>query len=360
MIFSRHLRRRAPLLLLCAGLAGQTHATSIAAWEGCSTIPSDIERLACYDRVSGRSQPAVEPVFPASDPIEPQIASSSPSVMADSAPPAPKLLSALSRHWELDNEAKQGAFLFRPHRANYFLPFKYSNAPNSTPFQAAFTQPDLGLDPIETELQLSFKIKGMQGVFGHNNVDLWFGYTITSFWQAYNASISAPFRETNYEPEAILAFRTNYALGGFRGRFINLGLVHQSNGRSEGLSRSWNRVYTQFGFERDNLALLIRPWVRLPESDGGGDDDNPDIEDYMGHGDVLAVYRKGRNAYSLLLRNNFKTSENRGALKLNWSFPLYGRLKGYVQYFNGYGESLIDYNHKQQSFGLGVSLTEGM
>ena len=68
----------------------------------------------------------------------------------------------------------------------------------------------------------------------------------------------------------------------------------------------------------------------------------------MGHGDVLAVYRKGRNAYSLLLRNNFRTSDNRGALKLNWSFPLYGRLKGYVQYFNGYGESLIDYNHKQQ------------
>ena len=80
----------------------------------------------------------------------------------------------------------------------------------------------------------------------------------------------------------------------------------------------------------------------------------------MGHGDVLAVYRKGRNAYSLLLRNNLKTSDNRGALKLNWSFPLYGRLKGYVQYFNGYGESLIDYNYKQQSFGFGVSLTEGM
>ena len=131
------------------------------------------------------------------------------------APEEPQLLSALSRHWELDDEAKQGAFLFRPHHPNYFLPLKYSNAPNNTPFQATFTQPDLGLDPIETELQLSFKVKGMEGVFGHDNVDLWFGYTITSFWQAYNTTISSPFRETNYEPEVMLVFRTNYEIGRF-------------------------------------------------------------------------------------------------------------------------------------------------
>ena len=107
--------------------------------------------------------------------------------MAEAVPPEPKLLSALSRHWELDDEAKQGAFLFRPHHANYFLPLKYSSSPNNTPFQGTLIQPDLGLDPIETELQLSFKIKGMEGVFGHDNVDLWFGYTSTSFWQAYNS-----------------------------------------------------------------------------------------------------------------------------------------------------------------------------
>ncbi len=356
MTFRRFFSGTLLFAVLCSGGLGPARAASIAAWEGCSSIPADADRLTCYDQVSGRSQPKFELEL---EPSASGTASVTPTPVAAQAPvPEPRLLSALSRHWELDDEAKQGAFLFRPHHANYFLPIKYSNSPNSTPFQAPFTQPDLGLDPVETELQLSFKVKGMQGVFGHDNLDLWFGYTITSFWQAYNSTISSPFRETNYEPEAMLAFRTNYALGDFRGRFINLGLVHQSNGRPESLSRSWNRVYVQFGFERKNLILLVRPWVRVPESSGS--DDNPDIEDYLGHGDVLAVYSKGRNAYSLLLRNNFKSTDNRGALKLNWSFPLYGRLKGYAQYFNGYGESLIDYNHHQQSFGLGVSLTEGM
>ena len=344
-----------PALLLIV-VSGQADAASVAEWEGCSAIPADVDRLACYDRVSGRAQPEAKATeVPTADGIAMEPA----PVAAAEAKPAeePSLLSALSRHWELDDEAKQGAFLFRPHRPNYFLPIKYSSRPNNTPFRDSFAHTDLGLDDIETELQLSFKIKGMEGVFGHDNVDLWFGYTATSFWQAYNSTISSPFRENNYEPEAMLVFRTDYEIGGFRGRFVNLGLSHQSNGRGEDLSRSWNRAYLQFGFERDNLALLIRPWYRLPERD---EDDNPDIEDYMGQGDVLAVYRKGRNAYSLLLRNNFQRTDNRGALKLNWSFPLYGRLKGYVQYFNGYGESLIDYNHRQQSLGFGVSLTEGM
>jgi len=354
MTFNCHALGALSLALLFSGLIGQGHAASIAEWEGCSSITADVDRLACYDRVSGHAQPEVAPAADAGADMQPARS----AVAAQAEPPDPGLLSALSRHWELDDEAKQGAFLFRPHRPNYFLPIKYSTSPNDTPFQDTFVQPDLGLDAIETELQLSFKIKGMEGVMGRDDLDLWFGYTITSFWQAYNDNISSPFRETNYEPEVILTYRTDFEIAGFRSRFLNLGMVHQSNGRSEGLSRSWNRIYAQFGFERDNLAVLIRPWYRIPESDE--EDDNPDIQDYLGHGDLQVIYRDGRNAYSLLLRNNLKTSENRGAVKLNWSFPLYGRLKGYVQYFNGYGESLIDYNHKQQSLGIGVSLTEGM
>jgi phospholipase A1 len=309
----------------------------------CPAIKNDTQRLACYDQLAGTIKPAPplgEPVA-AVQPVSTDLAKTS----------------LLSRRWELDDADKHGTYQFRPHHANYLLPLKYSNAPNNAPFRGNLLQPEHDLDSVEAKLQLSFKVKAAEGLF-NKSADLWFGYTVTSYWQAYNSGVSAPFRETDYEPEAMLVFRTDYDIAGLKGRFINLGLVHQSNGRSVALSRSWNRVYAQFGFERGDFALLIRPWYRIPES--AANDNNPDIKNYMGSGDLVASYSKGGNTYSVLLRNNLKSTANRGALQANWSFPLHGRLQGYIQYFNGYGESLIDYNYKQQSIGIGVSLADWM
>ena len=329
-------------LLVCVQ-GGAAQAALLADIETCSAIKQDSSRLACFDQLASQNKPPSQ-----STPQEIALRQTAPETGT---------ISALSRHWELDNEAKQGSFLLKPHHANFFLPVKYSDSPNNTPLQGSLLQSDQDLDPIEAKLQLSFKAKAVEGVFT-DNVDLWVGFTGTSYWQAYNSSISASFRETNYEPEVMLVFRTDYNIAGLRGRFVNLGLVHQSNGRPEGLSRSWNRVYAQFGFERGNFAFLVRPWVRILED--AADDDNPDIEDYLGNGDLLATYRRGGNAYSILLRNNLKSASNRGAVQMDWSFSLNGRLRGYAQYFNGYGESLIDYNHRQQSLGIGVSLTDWM
>ena len=141
---------------------------------------------------------------------------------------------------------------------------------------------------------------------------------------------------------------------GLTGRMVNVGFVHQSNGQSDPRSRSWNRVYAQVGFERGPFTLLVRPWLRLNEKT---DDDNPDIMDYVGRADALAAWSWGERTVSLLLRNSLR-DDWRGYAQLDYSFPVIGNLKGYVQVSTGYGESLIDYNHRQTTVGLGVMVID--
>jgi phospholipase A1 len=265
-------------------------------------------------------------------------------------PPSP-----LEVRWELLKETKTGTLSFRPHRQNYLLPIRYSTEPNIQPVSPRTgPAPEQDFKNVEAKFQLSFKVKAIEGLF-KDRADLWFAYTQQSSWQVYSPSISRPFRETNFEPEVMLVFPTRFRLLGLDGRMVNVGIVHQSNGRSEPLSRSWNRLYVQLGFERGRFALLVRPWFRIPEDEDN--DDNGDIDDFLGHGDLQAIYMRKEHTLSLLLRNNL-TSPNRTSALLEYSFPAFRRMRGYVQLFTGYGESLIDYNHRQTAIGLGLVLTD--
>jgi phospholipase A1 len=308
----------------------------------CAAIPGERERLECYDAAAGRgkAKPAADPFQQLSAPVPPKPA-------PGAAPPTP-----LSMRWELDPETKQGPWVLRPHQPLFILPVRYTNQSNDSPQTPAHplgvTVP---LDNTEAEFQLSFKFKAAENLFG-NQADLWFAYTQQSQWQLYNGDISRPFRETNYQPEIFLLFPARYDLLGLTGRFVNLGLVHQSNGRADPLSRSWNRVYAQFGFERGNFALLVRPWYRLKED--VADDDNPDIVRYMGYGDVTGIYQWGQQEFSVLARYNAGNASSTDT----WSFPIQGRLKGYVKITTGYGETLIDYNWRQNTIGAGIVLVD--
>ena len=125
------------------------------------------------------------------------------------------------------------------------------------------------------------------------------------------------------------------------------------------MSRSWNRIYADFIFEHDDLYFSFKPWLRIPEDDD--DDDNRDITDYMGNFELLGVYKLPRNqTFGLMLRNNldFSGGENRGAVQVDYSFPISGNLRGYLQWFNGYGESLIDYDAKVNSLGAGIQISD--
>ena len=58
-----------------------------------------------------------------------------------------------------------------------------------------------------------------------------------------------------------------------------------------------------------------------------------------------------------MLRHSLKGGDdNHGAMQFDWAFPINKNLSGYMQVFDGYGESLIDYNHKATYVGFGVSL----
>ena len=185
---------------------------------------------------------------------------------------------------------------------------------------------------------------------------LWGAYTQQSNWQVFNTRHSSPFRESNYEPELIATFGTGSPSGL---KLVNLGLVHQSNGKTLPESRSWNRLYLQGGWEWNSVSLLARGWWRIPENQL--QDDNPDITNYLGHADALLRWEPDRNqTVSLLVRNNLSLGQNRGFMQLDWATPVFiGKsAKLHAQLTSGYGESLVDYNHRQLTMGLGVSFRD--
>jgi phospholipase A1 len=311
----------------------------------CSVIGDASARLGCFDALAKMPPAATPTATQAETKAEARIDTASPAT-ANAAPPESPI-SRTVQQWELDTPSKRGLFTFRPHRDNYLLLANYSNASNDAPF-AEFNPDGIESQRVELTYQLSFKMKFAEEIAG-SPVDLWFGYTQQSFWQAYNRDASSPFRETNYQPElmAVLPLHANFA--GLDLRYINFGLVHQSNGQTGTLSRSWNRVYTELGVDRGNFSLAARVWHRL--DNGKSNDDNPDIGDFMGNGDVRAIFRENGHEYSVTARHNFRTGH--GALQAGWAFPLSRNLKGYLQAFSGYGQSLVDYNYAHKSLGAG-------
>lgn len=310
----------------------------------CSEISDDQQRLECFDTRYGLA--ANDKTVTSSNPANDSI---SDNEQTDS---------LLTERWELESDP--GEFIFRAYKPVYFFPLFHSSNINSTPNSPTHSLPnsnELPIENLEAKFQISFKTKLARHILGDEG-DLWLGYTQSSRWQLYNGANSRPFRETNHEPELIFTLRTRYELLGYTGKLLSLSLNHQSNGREDPLSRSWNRIILTLGLDRPDWVVMLRPWWRLPEKHS--DDDNPDIEDYLGRGEILVVHRKqNSHQISALLRHSLKGGEDsRGSINLNYSYPCFDRLRCHAQIFSGYGESMIDYNHRTTAVGLGIALLE--
>ena len=315
--------------------------------ESCLAIVDAAERLACFDREIGG---AVRGHADQAKPPLPQATSQAASQAAPPAAPTPSLLDAA---WGFAADSRKA--YVRLYQPNYLLFARYTDDVNNAPYQPLFDAfaEEGEFDDVEAKFQLSFK--GRLLTTDDRRWGLWFAYTQQSQWQLYSEDISRPFRETNYMPELFGSFRPGIELGSFRWNVLNFGYTHQSNGRADPISRSWDRLFVEAGIERDDFAVVARAWTRIEPSNY--EDDNPDITDYLGHGQVTALYRWRDNTFTLMGRGNLSTGK--GAAQFSWtSRPLLGPLRAHFQLFSGYGESMIDYDWNQTTVGLGVTLNE--
>ena len=230
---------------------------------------------------------------------------------------------------------------FSLHKPSFLLPLSYSPRYHGN----------------HSEFIFQFSAKAQLWDFGPGA--LYFGYSQKSFFQVYNQDDSKPFRESNFNPE--LFTRLPKPLKLLPNWSLDLGLEHESNGQALPDSRSYNRIYIQPYWSRGRQLVQLKTWWRLPEDkhlapNDPTRDDNPDLGSYYGYTELH--YRRDfpwRNSLiDVMLRGNVLTG--RGAVQMDYSVETGPVGALFVRVFNGYGESLIDYNRSITRVGVGIAL----
>lgn len=209
-------------------------------------------------------------------------------------------------------------------------------------------------DPTDGErsyLKFQFSLKQ------HMCKNLYFSYTQKSFWSI--SRDSTPFKDSNYDPELFWAFRGD---DGSMFKPGQIGFEHESNGREGIYSRSWNRAYWEPKFVYGDVVVSIKGWYPIKgwSSKGWKQNsdlsDNPDIEDYYGHGEVAAKVSRGHWQFGARGRKGNKGSY--GSIQGDVLYKLRKNLSVYAQFWDGYGESLLDYNKSSTRYGIGLAFTD--
>lgn len=214
---------------------------------------------------------------------------------------------------------------------------------------------------VDSRFQLSFKYRPFDpgarvAQYFPALSNLYFAYTQTSLWDI--GGDSSPFKDTSYRPS--LYYKRLGSGQNFYPDEWRMGVEHESNGRDGADSRSLNIAFIRPSWHIDfansrRLTLSPRFYHYLEKSD------NSDIHRYRGYVDwqarfgredgaiITALYRHGTGGYS--------------ATQLDLSYPVSDKLFGrtgtflHLQLFEGYGETLIDYNqYEDVQLRLGLSL----
>lgn len=219
------------------------------------------------------------------------------------------------------------------HQNNYFLPIVYSSYKGSH-------------KDITSEFSISLKKLIASDIIGLNE-DYYFAYTQLSWWDIY--ADSSPFYENNYQPEIYTQIPVDF----YNFNHIRLGFLHDSNGKGELESRSWNRIYSSFEFDFGKLSLTPRLWLRLPDNK----DDNPAIVKYNGIIDLTAYYKLPSGSFiQSIFSNNLRfDKENKSSFELRYLHYIGDGFYIYLSGFSGYGYELVYYKKYQNRIGIGIA-----
>jgi phospholipase A1 len=318
-------------LLLCAASAG-VMPTGFAADPDPSLIPGDPPApeaqpatAAPEPTIAEEAKNAVKAALPSDTPTMAEKSHGIFSNMRGDDPDAYSIVSAASG--------------LSTHKPMFILPATYSSKYDGKQTEVIFA--------ISAKVQLF-------------STPFYFAYSQKSFWQVYDSAHSRPFRETDYNPELFYRWTPDPKVWHYWG--ADVGVEHESNGQDVPDSRSWNRVYVA-PFHAEGTSLwYIKAWYRIPEDkkkspeDANGDD-NPDIEDHYGYGEVHWQQQiGGRQVIHTMVRMNPETGH--GALNINYTIPSRdGSLFYQVYLWQGYGESLLDYDRSITRIGVGVAFS---
>jgi outer membrane phospholipase A len=208
-------------------------------------------------------------------------------------------------------------------------------------------------DGYSARFQLSFKYRlfDFGSGFGRDRPwlsGLYFGYTQNSLWDL--SSDSKAFRDTSYRPSMFWKWDREDEKTFIDS--VRIGLEHESNGRDGERSRSINTAFARPEWHwtlPNGHQLQFTPKIyKYLERE-----ENPDIAEFRGHVDWRVRYdARGEWIATAVVRRG---TSNHGSLLLDLSKRSrdmrFGPVSGYfhLQYFNGYGEDILDYNLKRKA-----------
>lgn len=177
---------------------------------------------------------------------------------------------------------------------------------------------------------------------------LYLFYTQKCYWNVLEESM--PMTDLNFNPGIGIA-KPLFVKNRFIGKLMMM-LEHESNGKDELDSRSWNKLSFGANILIDN-NFMVHGKIWIPIVDG---ENNRDIVDYCGimQGGFSATTPDKRFGLSVVFTKRKGWFNYNNIVELNYKFDDRANQYLFLQFYNGYGENLIDYNHHHSSLRVGI------